>query len=70
MEIRRLLPMAMAVALMPVTAALAAEDSSPDNVIRKSAVSIPEPADLALFAAGVAGLIIGRRSSRSKRRDD
>jgi hypothetical protein len=33
--------------------------------------AIPEPADFALFAAGVIGLLLGRRGSRSrKRRDD
>ena len=30
--------------------------------------AVPEPGDAFLFAAGVAGLIIGRRSSRSKPR--
>jgi len=29
---------------------------------------VPHPADFALFGAGVIGLIIGRRSSRSRRR--
>jgi hypothetical protein len=29
---------------------------------------VPEPADFALFAAGVLGLIIGRRSSRARHR--
>jgi len=28
---------------------------------------VPEPADFALFAAGVAGLLIGRRTSRRRR---
>ncbi|WP_198350884.1 hypothetical protein [Flavisphingomonas formosensis] len=28
---------------------------------------VPEPADFALFAAGIAGLVIGRRSSRRRR---
>ena len=28
---------------------------------------IPEPADFALFAAGVVGLLLGRRGSRSRR---
>jgi hypothetical protein len=27
---------------------------------------VPEPADLALFGAGVLGLVIGRRHSRSR----
>jgi len=31
--------------------------------------AVPEPADFALFAAGVAGLVIGRRSSRKRNRD-
>jgi len=28
--------------------------------------AIPEPASIALFAAGVAGLLVGRRGSRSR----
>lgn len=32
-------------------------------------VPVPEPADFALFAAGVIGLMIGRRGSRGRRRD-
>lgn len=31
---------------------------------------VPEPADFALFAAGIIGLIIGRRTSRARRPDD
>ena len=33
-------------------------------------IPIPEPADFALFAAGVAGLLLGRRGSRSRKRRD
>jgi hypothetical protein len=28
---------------------------------------VPEPADFALFGAGIAGLLLGRRSSRSRK---
>lgn len=35
----------------------------------QSQVSVPEPSDIGLFALGVAGLIIGRRSSRRPPRD-
>lgn len=35
-----------------------------------SADAIPEPTDVALFVFGLAGLLIGRRSSRSRRRRD
>ena len=31
---------------------------------------VPEPADFALFAAGVIGLLIGRQGSRIRRRRD
>lgn len=51
--------LASGLALLPVTAALAV----PANVV-------PEPSDLALFAIGVAGLIIGRFGSRNPRRRD
>jgi hypothetical protein len=37
--------------------------------LAQSAVSIPEPTDLALFGLGVAGLIIGRRGARKKPKD-
>jgi len=33
-------------------------------------IAIPEPADFALFAAGVIGLLLGRRGSRSRKRRD
>ena len=32
--------------------------------------SIPEPSDFALFLMGVAGLVIGRRSSRRRHQSD
>jgi len=49
---------------------VAAADSTAMKAPVKSA-AVPEPADFALFAAGVAGLLLGRRGSRSrKRRDD
>ena len=32
--------------------------------------SIPEPSDFALFVMGIAGLVIGRRSSRRRRQSD
>jgi hypothetical protein len=32
------------------------------------ATAVPEPADMMLFGAGIAGLLIGRRSSRARRR--
>jgi len=50
----------LAVLLLPATGALASS----------GAFSVPEAGNLVLFAAGVAGLIIGRRGSRSRRRDD
>ncbi len=36
----------------------------------QSAVTIPEPTDLALFGLGIAGLLIGRRGARHRRKDD
>ncbi len=58
-----------------VVAAPAFAQSAPANLQPEAAspvapVSVPEPSDMALFALGVVGLIIGRRSSRSRRRDD
>ncbi|MDB5661688.1 MAG: hypothetical protein JWN59_26 [Sphingomonas bacterium] len=41
--------------------------SSAATAPHKRSTSIPEPADVALFAAGVLGLVLGRRGSRSHR---
>lgn len=35
-----------------------------------TSTKVPEPADIVLFAAGVAGLLLGRRGSRSRRNKD
>lgn len=57
--------------LMPLAAAGASASVVADPQPPKGRpFPVPEPSDLALFAAGVAGLIIGRRSSRSRRRHD
>ncbi|WP_170004852.1 PEP-CTERM sorting domain-containing protein [Pseudopontixanthobacter vadosimaris] len=32
-------------------------------------VSVPEPSNLALFALGLVGLVIGRQTSRRRRQD-
>lgn len=55
----RNLVLAVGLAFFPITAAMAV----PANVV-------PEPSDLALFAVGVAGLVIGRLGSRSRRHRD
>jgi len=39
----------------------------PDRPARGGGTPVPEPADFALFAAGIAGLLIGRRTSRRRR---
>jgi len=59
-------------AIFPVSIAIAEQpDGAAPKVAHDARASmVPEPGDLALFAAGVVGLIIGRRGSRSKRRDD
>lgn len=44
-------------------------DAGERNVAGRGGIALPEPADLGLFAAGVAGLVIGRRGF-AKRRDD
>ena len=36
----------------------------------QGSIKIPEPTDIALFALAVAGLIIGRRSSKAPPHDD
>jgi hypothetical protein len=60
MALVRSVALTLAAVLLPVTGVYASSGAS----------SVPEAGNLMLFAAGVAGLIIGRRSSRSRRRDD
>jgi hypothetical protein len=48
-------------AAMPASAVPAAP------VAPVTTTSVPEPADFALFLLGVAGLVVGRRTSRAKR---
>ncbi len=45
----------------PATAA------APRKARPATGTAVPEPADFALFAAGVIGLLLGRRGSRSRR---
>jgi hypothetical protein len=54
------------VAAMAMTMAMAAGPAF--AAVASAAASIPEPADFTLFLLGVAGLLIGRRSSRSRTR--
>lgn len=54
----------------PVLAQSAPANLQPEAASPVAPVSVPEPSDIALFALGVVGLIIGRRSSRTRRRDD
>jgi hypothetical protein len=59
-----------ALALLPLSMAQAT-DLTPDiGASERRASILPEPGNLALLAAGVAGLLIGRRGGRSRRRDD
>jgi hypothetical protein len=61
----------LATVLLPIGMAQAEDASASASAQQERRASIlPEPSNLVLFAAGVAGLIIGRRSSRSRRRDD
>ena len=41
-----------------------------NSAIPGTGTSIPEPSDFALFLMGVAGLVIGHRSSRKRRQND
>jgi hypothetical protein len=51
--------------IVSVSTATVANATIPDI-----STSIPEPSDFALFLLGVAGLVIGRRSSRKRRQSD
>ena len=45
----------------------AAAQAHPARRPATTSTAVPEPADFALFAAGVIGLLLGRRGSRSRR---
>lgn len=59
--------MAAVIASLPVIAFAGANAPVPASA-GASPNDVPEPSDLALFALGVAGLIIGRQSIRNRRR--
>jgi hypothetical protein len=75
MVIARTIRLVLAAALIP-SAAIATpttdetQTRAPQQQADRRASSVPEPSDIVLLAAGVAGLIIGRRGSRSRRRSD
>jgi ABC-type uncharacterized transport system permease subunit len=54
--VSRTVPIALFLMFAPAGAALA----------QTAGTAIPEPSDLAIFAIGLAGLIIGRRVARRK----
>lgn len=56
-------------AMIRVFAALVLIVASP-AIAADESVAVPEPSNWALFALGVAGVIIGRFGLRSRRRDD
>ena len=60
----------LAIALTVAFIAMAGPSAATQPTDAKPASAVPEPTDLALFAVGVVGLIIGRRGSRSNRRGD
>lgn len=68
--IARALCLVPALVLLPLSMAQAADPVSDTGASERRASILPEPGNLALLAAGVAGLLIGRQGSRSRRRDD
>lgn len=62
--------LAVATGLWAIPALAASQTASLVSRVAGGAISIPEPSNLALLFIGVAGLIIGRRASRNRRRDE
>lgn len=52
------------------TSAYASDVNAVGGARERLASILPEPGNLVLLAIGVAGLLIGRHGSRSRRRDD
>lgn len=59
-----------ALALSPLSMAQATDLTPDTGASERRASILPEPGNLVLLAAGVAGLLIGRKGGRSRRRDD
>ena len=59
---------ALCLALPSVSFAQNAGKTTPSAAPAQASTKIPEPGDFALFVIGVAGLVIGRWSSRSRKR--
>lgn len=57
-------------ALAAVPAMATGDSASLVARVAVGAIDIPEPSNLALLVIGFAGLIIGRRASRNRRRPD
>jgi hypothetical protein len=54
----------------PAAAALPSISAAAAGIASRVSTPVPEPSDFALFLIGVIGLLVGRRTSRSRRRSD
>lgn len=54
----------------PASAALPSISDAATRMASRVSTPVPEPSDFALFLIGVIGLLIGRRTSRSRGRSD
>ncbi len=67
--LQSLLAFAIVAAIPEIALAQNPSSASPAPLPAKSSIAIPEPGDFALFMIGVAGLVIGRWTSRSRKRN-
>lgn len=54
----------------PAAAALPSISDAAAGMASRVSTPVPEPSDFALFLIGVIGLLVGRRTSRSRSRSD